>query len=153
MFDYLEMAYKGSDYTIVTAVMWWPKHTHLGAGVLWSFHRLPLLKCSLRLLLAVQPSRKSHEDSDYTGMITIVQWCLHAETHHGGEVISAVRSRFPSSSLNSNSHGRYMACALIGMSHKLPFYKYTGSLWMRLALSVSWWMKTESAQVSGARWE
>ena len=143
------MAYEDSVYTIVIAVTWWPKHTHLGAGVLWSFCRLPLLKCLLWLSLAVQLSRKSHEDSDYTAMITVMQWRLHVETLHGGEVMSAVtRSCFPSSSLNS-SHGRHMACALVGMSHKLPSYNNTGSLWMRLGLSTSWWMKTESAQVSG----
>jgi len=52
------MAYEDSDYTSVIAVMCWPKHTHLGAGVLWSFHRLPLLKCSLRLSLAVATALK-----------------------------------------------------------------------------------------------
>jgi len=146
------MAYEDSVYAIVIAVMWWPKHTHLGAECFGLFIGYQLLKCSLRLSLAVQLSRKSHEDSDYTAMITVVQWHLHAETHPGGKVVSAVtRSCFPSSSLNSNSHGRHMACALIGISHKLPSYNYTGSLWMRLGLSTSWWMKTESAQVSGVR--
>ena len=146
MFNYLQMACKDSNYAVVVqkiAVM-----VKLWAHL--SSLRLPLFKCLLWLSLAVQLSRKSHEDSDYTAMITVMQWRLHVETHHGGEVMSAVtRSCFPSSSLNSNSHGCHMACALIGMSHKLPSYNNTGSLWMRLGLSTSWWMKTESAQVSG----
>ena len=173
------MAYKDSVYTIVIAVMCWPKHTHLGAGMLWSFRWLPLRKCSLRLSLAVQLSGKPHEVSDHTAIITIIQWRLHTETHPGGggwDVVKCIyannwysplkmqctailsdrvnlknRSCFPCGSLNSNSHGCHMACVLIGLSHKLPSDNYTGSLWMRLGLSTSWWMKTESAQVSGAR--
>jgi len=58
----------------------------------------------------------------------------------------------PSTSPHSNSHGCHMACALIGLSHKLPTYNYyMGSLRIRLGLSVSGWMKTESAQVSGVK--
>ena len=31
MFDYLEMAYKDSDYVIMIALVHWPKHMILGA--------------------------------------------------------------------------------------------------------------------------
>ena len=68
----------------------------------------------------IQLPGRAHKDSDYIAMITIVHWC---------------NKILPSSfhcSLNSNSHGLHLACALIGMSHKLAAYSYTGSLWTRL---------------------
>ena len=76
--------------------------------------------CKHSLLLFIQLPGRAHKDSDYIAMITIVHWC---------------NKIFPSSfhcSLNSNSHGLHLACALIGMSHKLAAYSYTGSLWTRL---------------------
>ena len=97
MFD-LAMAYKDSDYTIVIAVICWPKCVFsvlnltlvLELQVYLSSHRPPLLKRSLPLSLAVQLSGKAHEDSDYTALNAFVDWCLHAETHPGGEVVSTL---------------------------------------------------------------
>ena len=42
------------------------------------------------MFTTVELSGKAHEDSDYTAMITIMHWCLHAKTHPGGEVVNAV---------------------------------------------------------------
>jgi len=44
----------------------------------------------LALTFAGSTTLKSHEVSDYTAIITVVQWRLHAETHPGGEVMSIV---------------------------------------------------------------
>jgi len=40
------------------------------------------------ICLQYSSQEKTHEDSDYTAMITIVPWSLHAKTHPGGEVVS-----------------------------------------------------------------
>ena len=55
-----------------------------------SCYRPPLLECSLRLPLAVQPLGNAHEDSDHTAMIAVIHGHFHAETHHTGKVVSAV---------------------------------------------------------------
>ena len=51
---------------------------------------MPLLKHSLQLSLAVQLVRKAHKDSDHTVVIPVIHQCLCAETHHAGEVVSAI---------------------------------------------------------------
>jgi len=129
MFDNLAIAYKDSDYIIVIAVIHWPKRIFLVLKLilvleLWVLlfsHWLPLLECSLQLLLAECWQYSSQERTakiltTYTAMLTTVHWHLHAETHPGGEVVSTVtRSCLPFSrhcSPTSNSHGHHMACAL-----------------------------------------
>jgi len=97
MFDYLGMGYKDSDYTVVVAIVHWPKHIILVLKLtmveLWaplSSSWPPLLDHLFQLLLGVQPLGKAHKDADCTAMITIMHWRLLAKTHLGGEVASAV---------------------------------------------------------------
>ena len=35
-------------------------------------------------VLHVQLLRRPHKDSDHTGVIAVIHWCLHAETHRAG---------------------------------------------------------------------
>jgi len=79
MFDYLAMAYRDSDYTIVIAVMRLPKliilvlklTLVLELGVLLSSCRLPLLEHSLQLSLAVQLSGKAHKGYECCRAVTL----------------------------------------------------------------------------------
>jgi len=80
-------------------IVCWPKRINFGAETSpwwWSYEHfcLPIDRhCSndpLQCLLAVQLSGKAHKDSDYTAMSAIVYWRLHAKTHPGGKVVSAV---------------------------------------------------------------
>ena len=77
MFDYLQMAYEDSDYTIMITIMNRPKRIILvlkltlvvEVQALLSSHRLSgLLDCSLQLSL---PLRKAHKDSDHTVVIAV----------------------------------------------------------------------------------
>ena len=63
------------------------------------------------------------KDSVHTGMIVVVH---RAKTHHGGEVVSTLRSYPPSSCCQLDQHGCHVACALMAV------YNDTVSLWMRL---------------------
>ena len=52
--------------------------------------------CSSALLccsLAIQLSRKAHEDSDYNTMITIIHWHLYAKTYPVCEVVGTVKKK------------------------------------------------------------
>lgn len=83
MSDYLAMCYKHSDYTIVIALVCWPKRinfgaeTHLRGGIMSAFV-VPLTTIA----------RAPH--FHYTAIITIMHWCLRARIHPGGEVVSPV---------------------------------------------------------------
>ena len=148
MFDYLWMACKGSDYTVVIAVLHWPKciilvlklTLVLELWVLFSSHQLPLLKQSLRLSLALKLSGNAHEGSDYTAMNAVMHWCMGAETHPGGEVVIAVMiflsSFWPLLLTRFEQHGRHVWCALIGTRCKLDAYViWTAFEW---GLNTSW---------------
>jgi len=73
------MAYKNSDYTIVIAVVRWPKRIILVLKLtlmlkLWVFLSscwLPLSKHLLQLLL---DSGMANKDSDYTAMNAVMYW-------------------------------------------------------------------------------
>ena len=147
------MAYKGLDYTIVIAVVRWPKRIILvlELQVPLSSHRLALLERSLSLSLAALLSGRGRAliDSDHTVVITVIHWCLCAKLTLVTK-LWALWYFFSSSlwPLYLDCHlgrGRHVACVLIGTSHML-------STSIRLAVSVSRWMQPEAAQVS-TRWE
>ena len=80
MFEYLSLAYRNSDYTVVIAIMPGPECKKLvlkltfGGGDMSAFVSpwLPLLERSLRLPVAVPFLGKAHEDSDHTAVIAVV---------------------------------------------------------------------------------
>jgi len=79
MLDYLAMSYKNFDYTIMIALMCWPKmynfgiETHLGVE-LWVLLSSVNRHCLLQISLAVQLSGKALKDSDCTAMNAVVHW-------------------------------------------------------------------------------
>ena len=149
------MAYKDSDYTIVIAVMHWPKcmilllklALVLKLWVLLSSCLPPLLERSLWLSLEVQLSGKADKDSDYA----IVHWRLSAKTHPGGEVMSIVIIfRLLSGRhcivwhLKQRDH--HVSCGLIGTSSDVAScLQLYGSHWTRLEYKL---VDTKSAQIS-----
>ena len=134
------MAYKNSDYTIVIAVLLWSMQTYtfgaetcLGAGVMSDFVFLSatIVQGLTLTFIGSTALRKGpwRYCQDFHSALTLKCWnsawwqscesrpCLLSSCYR---------------SLNSNSYGHHMACALFGMSHHLTAYDYTGSLWTRL---------------------
>ena len=83
---------------------------------------------------AVQLSGKTHEDSVHILVIAVVHWCLRAETHPCGNVMSAVIMpclRFWSPWLartwSNEQRGHHVTC-INWNEPKLAAYNYTSSL-------------------------
>ena len=110
--------------------------THLGAKVMSAFV-LPSVAIAWALAPTVADSiapRMAHKDSDYTAMFAIVCWCLGAETHPGGDIVSATIIFSFVFLLDAIAHSATVATwrVLIGTSHKTSTYNCMGSLWTRL---------------------
>ena len=75
--------------------------------------------------------RKTHEDSVHIVVIAVMHWCLRAETHPRGNIVSAVIMFYlllAAMARSIEQRGHHMTCALIGMSRKLAAYNYTSGL-------------------------
>ena len=128
MFGYLAMSYKDSDYTVVIALVCWPKRMNflvlkltLGCRIMSAFvfpstaiARAPRFNI---ILLIVQLSGKAHKDS---AMIAIVHWHLRAKLTLVAKSTVIIFVTFSPQLLAwFEQHGRHMWCALIGTSCRL----------------------------------
>ena len=82
------MAYKESAYTIVIAIVQWPKRTIFVLKLTLVVEIQALLSrrgrhCS-NALSDFRWQYQAHEDSDHTAVIAVVNWRLHAKTHRAG---------------------------------------------------------------------
>jgi len=74
MFDYLAMAYKDSDYIVISilSVLQLPLVVELRMLFVFRVSAIAQVLVSTILLLTVQLAEKAHENSDCTIMVTIV---------------------------------------------------------------------------------
>ena len=103
--------------------------------VLLSTRWPPLLQHpASRFVDGIQLSGMSHRDSDYTAMIVILHWRLHA----------IILAAIVHSIQRFKQHGCHMSCALIGKRCRLATY----AIWVAFewGLNTSWGMQTEGVE-------